>query len=68
MAKKHFEPVVRLQILDQASILKIHEATLQVLEETGVEINTDEGKKILLDAGCMISHDNVITIPASKAC
>ncbi len=64
MGKKHFEPVVRLQILDQASILKIHEATLQVLEDTGVEINTDEGKKVLLDAGCMISHDNVITIPA----
>lgn len=59
-----FEPTVRVRILDDTSISKIHHAALDVLERTGVAIHTDEGQKTLLDAGCKRSGDDVITIPA----
>ena len=64
MGKKPFEPAVRVRILDQDSILQIHNAALEVLERTGVAINTEEGRKILLDAGCKLTGDNVVHIPA----
>ncbi len=65
MAKEPFEPTVRVRILDQDSILKIHDGALEVLERTGVAINTEEGRQILLDAGCKLKGDNVIKIPAA---
>ena len=64
MSRRSFEPTVRLSVIDEDSIRKIHDATLEVLERTGVAINTEEGRRILLDAGCRNHHDNVITIPA----
>ena len=64
MSRQAFEPRVRLSILDEGSICKIHEATLEVLERTGVAINTEEGRAILLDAGCTSVRGNVISIPA----
>lgn len=64
MGKEPFEPAVRVQVLDRDSILKIHNAALEVLERTGVAINTEEGREILLDAGCKLKGDNVIQIPA----
>ena len=64
MGKKAFEPSVRVQVLDKDSILQIHNAALEVLERTGVAINTEQGRKILLDAGCKLSGDNVVHIPA----
>ncbi|MHC4395413.1 MAG: trimethylamine methyltransferase family protein [Planctomycetota bacterium] len=64
MKKKAFEPAVRVQILDQDSILQIHNAALEVLDRTGVAINTEDGRKILLEAGCKLTGDNVVHIPA----
>ena len=64
MSRKPFEPTVRVSIIGDDAIGNIHNATLEVLERTGVAINTEEGRKVLLDAGCRNSHDNVITIPA----
>ena len=55
MGKKPFEPAVRVQVLDEDSILQIHKAAFEVLERTGVAINTEEGRKILLDAGCKLT-------------
>jgi len=53
-----------LQILGKDAISQIHNATLEVLERTGIAINTEEGRKILLDAGCKPSDgDNGIRIP-----
>ncbi len=64
MGKKPFEPSVRVQVLDNDSISQIHNSALEVLERTGVAINTEQGRKILLDAGCNLSGDNVVHIPA----
>jgi trimethylamine--corrinoid protein Co-methyltransferase len=62
--RKPFKPAVRVQVLDRESITKIHNATLEVLEKTGVAINTAEGRKILTNAGCGLKNGNVITIPS----
>ena len=64
MTKQPFEPSTRIQILDKDSILKIHNAALEVLQRTGVAINTTQGRQILLDAGCKSKSHNVISIPA----
>jgi len=61
--KAAFEPAVRLRILDDNSISAIHDATLEVLERTGVVINTEEGRRILTDAGAKAEDNNVIKIP-----
>jgi len=63
MSKDFFEPSVRVRILNDDAILQIHHAALEVLERTGVAINTDQGRNILLDAGCKSPGDNVITFP-----
>ena len=63
--KERFEPSVRLNVLGKDAISKIHNATLEVLERTGITLNTEEGRKTLLDAGCKAGDDdNVIRIPA----
>jgi len=62
--KEPFEPTVRVQVLPEASIRQIHAAALEVLERTGVQINTEEGRKILVDAGCTLEGENVIKIPS----
>jgi trimethylamine---corrinoid protein Co-methyltransferase len=58
-----FEPSVRVRVLDDKSISNIHNAALQVLEQTGIAIHTEEGRKLLLDAGCKPSSNDAITIP-----
>ncbi len=60
-----FEPTVRLQVLGKDAIRQIHNATLEVLEQTGLAISTEQGRKVLLDAGCKSSDsNNTIRIPA----
>ena len=61
--KEPFEPAVRVQVLPEASLSQIHAAALEVLEKTGVQINTEEGRKILADAGCTLEGGNVVKIP-----
>lgn len=61
--KTPFEPAVRMQILDSQAISDIHNAALEVLDRVGLEIHTEEGRKILLDAGCKSLDKDVITIP-----
>ncbi len=62
--KKPFEPAVRVHVLPEASLSQIHAAALEVLERTGVQINTEEGRKILADAGCTLEGKNVVKIPS----
>ena len=64
MQQVGFEPNVRLQILDQKGIEEIHAAVLRVLEETNVTINTEQGRRILTQAGCTCDDGNVVRIPA----
>ena len=61
--KRVFEPSVRVHVLDQKSILQIHEAVLEVLDKTGIAIHTEEACKMLLNAGCKSSDGHVVTIP-----
>ena len=61
--KTPFEPTVRMQVLDSQAISDIHNAALEVLDRVGLEIHTEEGRKILLDAGCKSLDKDVITIP-----
>jgi trimethylamine--corrinoid protein Co-methyltransferase len=61
--KSPFKPSVRVQTLSQNSIKKIHNAAMEVLERTGVAINTEEGRRILMKAGCKFKEPNVILIP-----
>ncbi len=62
--KEKFEPTVRLQVLGSEPIRQIHNAALEVLERTGVAINTEEGRQILLNAGCKLGNeDSVVLIP-----
>ena len=58
-----FEPTVRMQVLDDRAISDIHGAALEILERIGLEIHTEEGRKMLLDAGCKAGDGGVITIP-----
>ena len=60
-----FDPTVRVQILDDRQIKQIHNAALEILERTGIAINSAEARKILLNAGCKRRGDNFITIPSN---
>ena len=61
---KPFEPSVRVRILSDSDIRRIHTSALEVLERTGVAIRTEEGRRILLDAGCGESGEYGVLIPA----
>jgi len=52
-----FKP--RLQIINQEQIRRIHEATLEVLERTGVEMDHPEGLAILDGAGARVEGRRV---------
>ena len=54
---------VRFNILTEEEIREIHGATLDVLEKTGVKVCSEDGLKLLGDAGCTISGD-IARIPA----
>ena len=63
MSKAVFEPSIRISMLGEKQIKDIHNAVLEVLGKTGVAIKTEEGRKILCDAGCKLEGDNIIKIP-----
>lgn len=54
---------MKFEMLCEEEIKKIHAATLQVMEKTGVQIHSDEAKKLLKDAGCKLEPDNLVKIP-----
>lgn len=62
--KTPFEPTVHMQVLDERAISDVHAAALEILERIGLEVHTEEGRKILLDAGCKTLKGDVISIPA----
>ena len=64
MPTEPFEPSVRLQILTDKQIEQIHAAALDVLADTGITLNTDRSRQILLNAGCKTAQDNAVLIPA----
>ncbi len=52
----------QLRLLTQTKIERIHEATMQVLEQTGVRVLLPEAAALLDGAGCEII-DNLVKIP-----
>ena len=53
---------VRLNVLTEDEIQQIHQATLEVLERTGVKVICDEALELLRDAGCEVDGD-IVHIP-----
>jgi len=52
-----------LQFLPPENAAKIHESTLQVLENTGVTLDHDEAEAIYLGAGAKKDDDGRVLIP-----
>jgi trimethylamine--corrinoid protein Co-methyltransferase len=46
-----------LQVLSEDEIARVHECTLKILAETGVQVETALGRKYLADAGAEVDED-----------
>ena len=55
---------MKFEMLSREEIQKIHDATLRVLEHTGVQIHYEKAQELLADAGCKVLADNLVRIPA----
>ena len=51
------------RILDEDQIEAIHQATLQLLESTGVCVKHPDGIQLLKSAGCRVKSDDIVQIP-----
>jgi trimethylamine--corrinoid protein Co-methyltransferase len=51
-------PRVTVEVLAPSDVAAIHEATLHVLEHTGVFVDDGEALAIFADGGCVVDHDN----------
>jgi trimethylamine---corrinoid protein Co-methyltransferase len=54
----------RLRFLEEEQIREIHEATLEILERTGVVVHDEDAIELLAGAGCSISEKNRVRIPS----
>jgi trimethylamine--corrinoid protein Co-methyltransferase len=53
-----------LQVLSEDERHRVHEESLDILETTGVRIETDLGRQILKDAGALVDDNNkIVKIP-----
>lgn len=48
-----------MRVLSQAQVRALHNATLQILAEVGVEMQDPQGRELLLDAGATESGDRI---------
>jgi trimethylamine--corrinoid protein Co-methyltransferase len=55
--------MVHLNVLNNEEIEAIHQATLRVLNETGVILTQSEGRSILLDHGAKVQGEKVLLPP-----
>ena len=55
--RRNFEPI---KILSDSQIEAIHRATLDVLEKTGLKLESDRALKLLEKNGCVIDYDEKI--------
>ena len=46
-----------LKVLSEDEKSQIHERTLKVLSKTGVQVNTEKGRKYLQDAGAEVDEN-----------
>ena len=53
-----------LQVLSEEEKAQVHERTLKVLAETGVQVDTEKGRKYLKDSGAIIDENtNIVRFP-----
>lgn len=55
----------KYRLLNEDQIQKIHLASLELLETSGVRISNDEGIKLFEGAGCSVKDNDIILIPSS---
>ncbi|MEE9261943.1 MAG: trimethylamine methyltransferase family protein [Dehalococcoidia bacterium] len=53
----------RFRLLSDEKLERIHEASLEILENVGVKITTQPALKLLADAGCTVTDDDIVKIP-----
>ena len=53
----------RLNLLSQAEVQAIHQATLRVLNDTGIVLTQAKGRRLLVDAGAGLQDDRVLLPP-----
>jgi len=53
----------RLRVLTDEKVQSIHDATLQLLEDPGCCIMSEEAREMLLGAGCKAADKNAVSIP-----
>ena len=58
-----FEP--RLTFLSEENKEKLYTSALEVMENTGMQVQHDDALKLLTDAGCKVGTDGMVKIPAS---
>ncbi len=68
MRKRKFEPVrslLEFRVLSERDILKVHEAALEVMEETGVRFPSHKALDVLEEAGCRVNREAMVArLPA----
>lgn len=52
------------RVLTHAQMDRIHDASMKVLEQTGVRVDSGEARTLLGDAGAYVSEDDQVRIPA----
>ena len=57
-----FKP--RLKVMNPEQMWSIHAAALEILKNTGFEMKHPGAREMLLDAGCSLSRDGRIRLPA----
>ncbi|MFQ5873684.1 MAG: trimethylamine methyltransferase family protein, partial [Dehalococcoidia bacterium] len=53
----------RFRLLSDKKLQRIHEASLEVLEDVGLKVTTEEALQLLVDAGSTVSDENIVRIP-----
>lgn len=53
----------RTSFLTESEVAKIHEATLCLLEKTGIDLDSEEAEDLLLSAGAEKGQEDRIFIP-----
>ncbi|MBN2455525.1 MAG: trimethylamine methyltransferase family protein [Sedimentisphaerales bacterium] len=54
---------MKLDVLSELDVLKIHKSTLRVLEKTGVKVHSAQAKQLLSEAGCRVGQADLVKIP-----
>jgi len=53
----------RFRLLEDAQLQRLHQTTLALLEDPGVQITTEEARALLVGGGCTLGAADVVSIP-----